>query len=735
METSRRELIAGIGAAALAASVQGEANMKHRSKEPAEQTPWHRRTLVGIEIGPTGANDRDRIYMSKATGKDWVEALLRANCEYGVLFMKDMEFAYYNSRVARKCPNLGSRDILREALDAAKPHNLPIVAYCQVQYDDSSWRAHPDWRMKGWEDNDLGGRLCYNSGYIEFIKAVLAEMMEYEIVGFHVDMLDYGFGPPVGCWCPACKARFKEKHGADLPIGETWDELWDKVLAFRCESNSRFSQEVQAFVREKRPDISVDFNYHGYPPFSWYPGETPAIHAANGDFVTAEGLPWVFGHNTPSMLSVFLNGARADRRTQVATSRGVYDYHDFTVKPAAEIEWEVMTYLSHGVQCTIVDKLYYDGALEPVAYDRIGQAFSKARKKRDLFGHSPVAEVGLYYSHRTRDWWGRNDPPKYMRSFWGAHLAMMQAHTPMAVILDETVTLERLTEHPVVWLPGVTILSEAEVALLRKYVEGGGKLLITGLTGICDRYGRPQDRSSVMDLVGGKLTRCELQYNDNYLILPAAPESNAFARAIGADISAGLPLLVYGPMAIYEPTTAQAIGSLHPAYRSQNNLWVNHMSPGPAAGPAVLLNEIGKGQVITIPCAVDAGFVGDYRLIEHRALLRNAVRWLNPNPPVIIHAPANVETVVTRDERRKRLLVHFVAWNAPPTFSSVAFPTPKRVHPPVMEEPQTYSATVTLNVPVRSVSMVEQGSRVRRRGSEVTITSSAIHDVLVIRTD
>ena len=52
--------------------------------------------------------------------------------------MKDMEFAYYNSAAARKCPNLGDRDLLREILDAARPHGLPIVAYCQVQYDDSS---------------------------------------------------------------------------------------------------------------------------------------------------------------------------------------------------------------------------------------------------------------------------------------------------------------------------------------------------------------------------------------------------------------------------------------------------------------------------------------------------------------------------------------------------------------------------------------------------------------------
>jgi len=491
---SRREFAGAVGALA-AGAVMKEAKMNLPQASRGTRKPWYRRCLVGIEIGPTGANDQDGVYFHKATGRDWVEALLRAHAEYGVVFMKDMEFAYFNSRVARKCPNLGERDLLREILDAARPHKLPIVAYCQVQYDDSSWRAHPEWRMQGADGSHLGGRLCFNSGYIEFIKAVLAEMMEYEVVGFHVDMLDYGFTPPVGCWCPSCRAAFRSTYGCDLPSGETWDEIWDRFLQFRADSNTRFCKEVEAFVKQRRPELSVDFNYHGYPPFNWYPGQLPAKHAANGDFVTAEGLPWIFGHNNPSLLSLFLQGARPNGPAQGVTSRGVYDYHDFTVRPCAELRWEVMTYLAHGAQCTIVDKLYYDGSLEPLAYDRIGEAFSEALRKRRLFGHTPVPEVGLYYSARSRDWWGRADPPKYMRAFWGAHLAMLQSHIPMGVVVDELVTLERLQTYPVLLLCGAAILSDEEVRLLEEYVEGGGRLIITGLSGACDRFGNVQSRS------------------------------------------------------------------------------------------------------------------------------------------------------------------------------------------------------------------------------------------------
>ena len=69
-----------------------------------ERLPWYRRLLVGIEIGPTGANDKDNIYMARATGKEIIENLVKARTEYAIIFMKDQNFAYYNSKIARKCP-------------------------------------------------------------------------------------------------------------------------------------------------------------------------------------------------------------------------------------------------------------------------------------------------------------------------------------------------------------------------------------------------------------------------------------------------------------------------------------------------------------------------------------------------------------------------------------------------------------------------------------------------------
>ncbi len=693
--------------------------------------PWYRRLRVGIEWGPTGANEVDGVYLSQITGQKIIQNQRLANSQYAVVFMKDMEYAYYNSKLARKCPNLGDRDVLRECLDEARKYDMPVVAYCQVQYDSSSWRAHPEWRMKGPDGKDLDSRLCYNSGYVEQIKGFLAEMMEYEISGFHVDMLDFGFFAPYGCWCDTCRKQFREQNGIDMPAGPTWDEAWDKMLEFRYRSNVAFCKQVQEFVKSRKPNMSIDFNYHGYPPFAWEVGERPVSHAAVGDFVTAEGLPFVFGQDNPSMLALFLAAARPGGPVQVASSRTMHGYHDFNIRPLAELKWEVFTYLAHGAQCTIVDKANYDGTLDPVAYRRLGEVFGEAIAKGEYFGHTPVAEVGLYFSSRSRDWYGRDDRVKYMAAFWGAHKALKQSQITQGMILDENVTAERLRAFPVVYLPGVAVLSDREVELLESYVRDGGNLLVTGMTGVCDRYGQPQKTSALERLIGARLVRCVTEYPDNYLRLPSDLKDGDCGFLL-RDVPADWPMLSWSPLVAYEPTEAKGVGQAMIAYRSQSNQWAGHMSPEKSIGPAILLHRLGKGKVLCVAGCPDAAYVGQFRMPEHRYLIRNMIRNLNPEPLVRVDAPPQVEVVVARDSARKRLLVHFLSHFGAPSSAGISFDKGTRVLPSVMEEELPFSARIHVSVPIRKASVAGADSSVKPCPEGLRLDTPRCHEVLIL---
>lgn len=708
---------------------------RHEQSKDAnkECLPWYRRMLVGIEIGPTGANDKDDVYIARATGKEIIENLAKARAEYAIIFMKDQNFAYYNSKIARKCPNLGQRDLLRECLDEANMHNILIIAYCQIQWDTSTWLTHPEWRMKDNEGKDVPNYLCYNSaGYLEYIQKIASELMEYEISGFHFDVLTW---PPYGsvgysCWCERCQLLFKEKYGIDMPRGVTWDESWEKMLEFRYESGARFSEELRSFVKSKRPELSVDFNYHGYPAFDWQVGQRPVQHAIVSDFVSAEGAPWGYGQSMPSLLSLFMAGTCPDIPYQGVTSRFVYGYHDFTVRPVADMKWEVFTYLSHGAMCTIVDKSNYNGTLDPVAFERIGQVFDEARQKRDYFGHKPIQEVALYYSSRSRDWFGRENSRKYRACFYGAHKALMQSHITMGVIVDESVSLGRLQEFPMVYIPNAAILTEKEVDLFGEYVYDGGNLLVTGLTGCYDYYGDLQDRCVLESIIGARLVRCFVEYSDNYIRLPKEL-TDGNGLFLLKDIPSDWPILTWGSIAAFESTGAQSFGELMVAYRSHDNPWSHHMSADKVVGPAVLVNEHGKGRVIYVPCSPDAAFIGDYRMPEHRNLIRNLVRYLHPKPEVLVKAPLNVEVVVTQDETGSRMFIHFVCFLGSPTATATS-PNSRRVLPSLMEEASHYTAQIKVNQPFSNVEAASRETKVSWKGDEISMETVSIHEVLTI---
>ncbi|MCA9266162.1 MAG: beta-galactosidase trimerization domain-containing protein, partial [Planctomycetales bacterium] len=502
--------------------------------------PWFQRAIVGMEVGPTGAqfgysSPTDERYCSKWNGAEIVRKCVEANAEYLVLWLRDGDFAYYNSKILPKAPGLGNRDPLREAQHEAAKHDLPIISYCVVQQGGIYLQGNPQWKMRDAEGNEIG-RFCFNSGYLAAIKQLVAEQLAYGIDGFHIDMLDQGFGEPYGCWCDACRELFRKAYGHPMPSGVTWDKTWDEMLEFRYASSERFEKELTTYIRSLNSRATVDFNYHGNPPFSWEVGQRPVQHAVVGDGGGQVGGVWGFSPLTVGLNAEFYPAATPGVPYQVAMQRGVRGYHDQTTRPLADLRWELLTLLAHGAFVTMIDKTAFDGALDSVAYERIGDAFADARALRKHFGDLPVQDVGVWYSARSRDWIGREQSGLWNLSFLGAHKALAYEHIPWGVVLDENVDLPTLEKFPVIWLPNVGIVSEEHVALLTQYVDRGGALVVTGQTGCYDRYGKLQERSSLESLIGARLVR-PLATLDNWVRFEAPWET---ARP-------EWPLLTYGP--------------------------------------------------------------------------------------------------------------------------------------------------------------------------------------------
>jgi hypothetical protein len=162
----------------------------------AAEEPWFKHHLVGMEVGPTGAqfghsDPNDPRYCARFDGREIVRRAVAAHSEYLVLWVRDGDYAYYDSKTLPKAPGLGARDPLREAMGEARQHKLPIIAYCVVQQGGHFLKAHPEWEMRGVDGVPIG-RFCLNGGYLDAMKQIVAEQLAYGLDGFHIDMLDQG---------------------------------------------------------------------------------------------------------------------------------------------------------------------------------------------------------------------------------------------------------------------------------------------------------------------------------------------------------------------------------------------------------------------------------------------------------------------------------------------------------------------------------------------------------------
>jgi hypothetical protein len=431
--------------------------------------------------------------------------------------------------------------------------------------------------------------------------------------------------------------------------------------------------------------------------------------------------------------AAFYRAAVPGKPYQVAMQRGVRMYHDQTTRPLADLRWELFTLLAHGAFVTMVDKTGFEGSLDDMAYGRIGEAFKEAGAKRAEFGQQPVPEVGIYYSSRTRDWVGREHPADYFAGFLGAHKAMVYEHIPWGVILDENVSLASLKAFPVVLLPDTGIVSERELALFRRYVEEGGRLIVTGLSGCYDQMGRLQAKGTLDSLTGARFVR-KLDSLDNWVRFSGDCFPNSTIQPV-AGAPAGWAFLVKGPAGVFEPAAAQPMGELWQPFRTTRQLEGKEATDWPMSaetpvGPAILIHHAGKGTVLTFTCSPDSATASEHHLTETRKLLANAVRLLHPEPMIRISAPANVEAVVTDDTAHRILRVHLLGYNAPPQ----TLPAKDRpmVLPVPIEDAPMYRVVLQTKMAIKQVEALNPSTVLKRQDSRIEAIVEDVHEVLKI---
>jgi hypothetical protein len=186
---------------------------------------------------------------------------------------------------------------------------------------------------------------------------------------------------------------------------------------------------------------------------------------------------------------------------------------------------------------------------------------------------------------------------------------------------------------------------------------------------------------------------------------------------------------------VLEPTSAQPVGELLQPFRTtrqregkEDTDWP--MSADAPVGPAILLNEIGKGKVLTFACSPDYAAASEHHIVEARRLLASAVRFLNANPRIRITAPTTVEAIVTDDRAKRTLRVHLLGYNAPLQTT----PPKDRPHilPGLIEDAPMYRAIVELAEPIKRAMATNKSTKLTRHGRRFEVTVDDIHEIVII---
>ncbi|MET9417633.1 hypothetical protein ABZY03_26295 [Streptomyces klenkii] len=154
-----------------------------------------------------------------------------------------------------------------------------------------------------------------------------------------------------------------------------------------------------------------------------------------------------------------------------------------------------------------------------------------AANQAKLYDAVPAAEVGVYHSSASRDfvspsagtgmyanakapsgvkdWWASGSAEEscttqaWLGEFRGTVKALVYAHVPFATVPSPHLSAADLAPYRVLMLPNLQAVSDAEAAVLREYVAGGGTVVITGPvpTGL-DELGTARGEFALADVLG-----------------------------------------------------------------------------------------------------------------------------------------------------------------------------------------------------------------------------------------
>lgn len=666
--------------------------------------PWYRRTH---RWGQTNLAEID----ARRLDLSWWRNYWKRTATQGVVVNAGGIVAYYPTEVPfhRRARFLGDRDLFGEICRAAHEDGLAVFARMDSnRASEDFYRAHPDWFA-----HDAEGRpyrstdlyiACVNSPYYDqHIPAILREVAtRYRPEGF----TDNNWNGPMRhqpCFCPHCQTKFRQRTGADLPRKTDWnDPLYREWITWNYE---RRLEIWDLFNRTTRDAGGPDCLWVGMMAGSqnW---QARVFRDDREIYRRTELI--MLDHQRRHESEGFQGNGETARRLHcvggwdkiIPESMATYqaDEHNLrlTAKPAAEVRLWALDGIAggvapwwHHVGSDQQDRRVFDVPLSLWPWHRDAGAY--------LINRLPVATVGLVWSQRNMDFFGRDDAGSLVDDPWnGFTQALVRARIPyVPVHVDD---LERVAGElglRLLILPNLGAMSDEQIGAVRRFTQAGGSLLATGASSLCDLTGTAREDLGLADVLGVRLPKAHSLRDEARRTAAAKGWTQTYLR-LAPELRGGLD----GPRSGDEPPAA---GERHPVLRGfektdvigfGGELEPLELAPGAIVpltyvptvpmmpvesvwmpqpkteiAGLVLREHASGGRVAYLPADLDRRFARDY-LPDHGDLLANVVRWLiHDQLPLTVTGPGLIDCQLYRQPGR--LLLHLVnltnagTWRSP----------------------------------------------------------------------
>jgi hypothetical protein len=410
---------------------------------------------------------------SRFDARDFAKALADANVDSVTVFSKCHHgWSYHPTKVGKQHPNLDF-DLLRAEIDALHGVGINAPVYISAGWDELAAREHPGWRVVSPEGVLIRQRgeplgpgwafLDFASPYLDYLCRQVEEAMELfpDADGMFIDI----------CFAlVSVSAWVQTKMEAE---GLDWTSPDDR-LEFTEAMQISFFERVSGAVRKHDAKMPLFFNFG---------------HVRRGrrdilkyfSHLEIESLPtafWGYEHFPVSARYVETLGipflGMTGKFHHVWGEVGGYK------KPEALL-YECGAMLAQGAACSIGDHLHPTGAIDQTTYRTIAPAYAHVRACEPwATGSENLAEIGVISTEAAARPRLAGIPSHHVDADEGIVRALLECRFTFDVLDLES----ELSKYRLVILPDAVAVGPKLKARVNAYVKSGGRVLLTGKSGI-----------------------------------------------------------------------------------------------------------------------------------------------------------------------------------------------------------------------------------------------------------